>query len=185
MLLKNDFANTLQLKDTPNPFARNQINNSGLRPFLPSPNYVPTSSSNKTTLQQQQQYNRTQSGTVILNGRNYTTEGGQLRNPLQKNVAAVEQEQDHTEMVQSLKKEYSRLLQNPENHTTGFDKCTEIMTPVIQSVYSEAPQNNNGQVSSVNDVMKRISHNPSITLLPMDDGKNQSNRGKLKSSTKE
>lgn len=191
MLLKHTFANTLQMKDAPNPFKRNQKNNPVLRPFLPPAHNVPTTSSSITTTpqqqQQQQQFNRTQRGTVILNGRNYTTDGDHLRNSLQKNVAAVEQEQKHIEMVQTLRKEYSRFLKIPENHTNGSDKCTEIITPVIQSVYSEAPQNNNGHMSSSvsDDIMKLISSNTSITLLPMDDGKNQSNRGKLTCNTKE
>lgn len=117
-----------------------------------------------------------------MNGQNYVTEGDKLRsNALEQSGTVVQDE--YTSMVNSFKKEYSKII---KKYSTSSDKNTEIMTPRIESVYSEAP--NNGQTSSVDneiinldgeDVMKLISNNCSITLLPMADAQNQSNTGKL------
>lgn len=173
-------------KSTPNRLKSNQSKNTVIKPFLPTSQ--PSTSSGSAP-----QFGKTwipPKDLVILNNWTNSPQNNVVneRNPTQidssQNLTNTEQQKEHTEMVQALKHAVHRFYSNSKNQKTVPSRKTAVVTPRIQSVFSEAKNNdsnNQDEVIDVDrvDIMKLISNNSSISLLPKAGDKDQVGAGKV------
>lgn len=131
--------------------------------------------------------------TASVNQQPTTSNGISLAPRTSKNVAVLKNmlnaparsegnsmnRQISAKLMQDMKEEFNKILSNQKN------KNTEMVTPRIQSVYTEATQqpsvSNRGDVVidvDREDILKKITKNSAITLMPKTSNKDPLGTGK-------
>lgn len=150
------------LTKTPNPFKSNNLENPIITPEAHQPS---TSSGISSQINQEWRITK-----HVMDFKQSISENNVTGKNQQQNKPS---ENRGSEIVEALRREYSRILERAPNPEIGSKKKTEIVTPRIESVYSEAPISNlnSRQRNEIIDVdgentAKTISNNSSVRSLP-------------------